>query len=124
MIEAGHFHELENIVRLTLRVDRRNAGNLDDTPQKDHDMEMTFATLEREAGLLPTSSEIAPSESLQTFVFSATMSKELQGNLRKKRKPGIKKNADKKSTLRFSGQGRKARGYRFESERELGRGAS
>ena len=102
MIEAGHFHELENIVRLTSRVDRRNAGNLDDTPQKDPDMEMTFATLEREAGLLPTSSEIAPSESLQTFVFSATMSKELQGNLRKKRKPGIKKNADRKSTLGVS----------------------
>ena len=99
MIEAGHFHELESIVRLTLRADHRKADNPDADQEEHHEMEATFATLERETGLLPTSSEIAPSDSLQTFVFSATMSKELQGNLRKRWKPAIKKDAEKKSTL-------------------------
>ncbi|KAF8328214.1 P-loop containing nucleoside triphosphate hydrolase protein [Cantharellus anzutake] len=86
MIEAGHFHELENIVKLTVRSDdKEEATDVNES-------------LEHEAGLLPASSAIAASHSLQTFVFSATMSKEFQGNLKKRNKSGSKKHGEK-STL-------------------------
>ncbi|KLO11285.1 DEAD-domain-containing protein [Schizopora paradoxa] len=72
MIEIGHFAELDNIVRLTLR------------PEED-------ATVE---------GDVPPQESpdaLQTFVFSATLSRDLQQNL-KKRKRAIRKKSGSPST--------------------------
>ncbi|OBZ67324.1 ATP-dependent RNA helicase MAK5 [Grifola frondosa] len=71
MIEAGHFVELDNILRLTLR------------QSKDDEIEP-----EPEVGLDATEAEEDSKEGirdgeLQTFVFSATFSKDLQKNLKK-----------------------------------------
>lgn len=53
-----------------------------------------FAELERKAGL--ASAEQAINESMQTFVYSATLSKDLQQNLKKrKRFPGTGKKGHK-----------------------------
>ncbi|GAA6004513.1 hypothetical protein JCM10207_000912, partial [Rhodosporidiobolus poonsookiae] len=70
MIENGHYAELDNIVKLT----RRQTG------PAVHDFTDDFAstTSRSHVSLLP------PRSDLRTFVFSATMSKALQQNLRKK----------------------------------------
>ncbi|KAL8292938.1 hypothetical protein RQP46_000632 [Phenoliferia psychrophenolica] len=78
MIENGHFAELENIVRLT----RRKTGKDDDAAFVDE-----FVSAERHSKVdaLPARPD------MRTFVFSATMSKDLQRNLKKKNrkfKPG------------------------------------
>ncbi|KAJ7211287.1 ATP-dependent RNA helicase [Mycena pura] len=65
MIEAGHFAELENILRLTLRESK--ADQIE--PEATEDVE-----------------ELT-SDGLQTFVFSATMSKDLQRNLKRRSRP-------------------------------------
>ncbi|CEH18428.1 RNA helicase [Ceraceosorus bombacis] len=62
MIEAGHFREMEHILGLVRR------------PNVDHD----------EASDARSDSR----EDMQTFIFSATLSKELQRNLSRKRKAG------------------------------------
>ncbi|GAA6059528.1 hypothetical protein JCM10212_006026 [Sporobolomyces blumeae] len=73
MIENGHFAELENIVRLTKRkAVHAESGFVDD-----------FANARGNVDL------ISPRDDMRTFVFSATMSKELQRNV--KRKPGWKR---------------------------------
>ncbi|KAK4701559.1 ATP-dependent RNA helicase DDX24/MAK5, partial [Phenoliferia sp. Uapishka_3] len=79
MIENGHFAELENIVRLT----RRKSGKDDDENQFVDE----FVSAERHSKVdaLPARPD------MRTFVFSATMSKDLQRNLKKKNrkfKPG------------------------------------
>ncbi|CAK5274662.1 unnamed protein product [Mycena citricolor] len=63
MIEAGHFAELENILRLTLRESKSDQIEPEegDEPEPVHD-------------------------GLQTFVFSATLSKDLQQNLKRRRR--------------------------------------
>lgn len=68
MIETGHFAELENILRLTLR--------------KDGDDQILEASREQEQ---ECDSKIQ--EGLQTFVFSATLSKDLQRNVKKRTRP-------------------------------------
>ncbi|GAA5993561.1 hypothetical protein JCM5350_002806 [Sporobolomyces pararoseus] len=73
MIENGHFAELENIVRLTKRKGVENEASFVDD----------FAGGRGNIDLVPTR------EDMRTFVFSATMSKELQRNV--KRKPGWKR---------------------------------
>ena len=56
-----------------------------------------FAQLEAQAGLLTASAP--PNESLQTFVYSATLSKDLQKNLSRRNKPTFgKKRAFKVGT--------------------------
>ncbi|KAL1675974.1 P-loop containing nucleoside triphosphate hydrolase protein [Schizophyllum commune] len=60
MIEAGHFAELDNVLRLTLR------ANKCDEDEEEEDVQ----------------------DGLQTFVFSATLSKDLQRNLKKRKHPG------------------------------------
>ncbi|KAL1759626.1 P-loop containing nucleoside triphosphate hydrolase protein [Schizophyllum commune] len=60
MIEAGHFAELDNVLRLTLRANKY---------EEDEDEEDV-------------------QDGLQTFVFSATLSKDLQRNLKKRKHPG------------------------------------
>ncbi|KAJ7185672.1 ATP-dependent RNA helicase [Mycena filopes] len=63
MIEAGHFAELENILRLTLR------------ESKDDQIE-------------PETEDQEPAkDGLQTFVFSATLSKDLQRNVKRRSRP-------------------------------------
>uniref|UniRef100_D8QHD9 RNA helicase n=1 Tax=Schizophyllum commune (strain H4-8 / FGSC 9210) TaxID=578458 RepID=D8QHD9_SCHCM len=61
MIEAGHFAELDNVLRLTLRANKYDEREDDDENIQD---------------------------GLQTFVFSATLSKDLQRNLKKRKAPG------------------------------------
>ncbi|KAF9467758.1 P-loop containing nucleoside triphosphate hydrolase protein [Collybia nuda] len=74
MIEAGHFAELENILRLTLRESKNDQipaefDGLSGNEDEDDD----------------TQDEIK--DSLQTFVFSATLSKDLQRNVKKHSRP-------------------------------------
>ncbi|KAJ8487527.1 hypothetical protein ONZ45_g14294 [Pleurotus djamor] len=81
MIEQGHFAELDNILRLTLR------ENTDDKIDDQYN----------DAPSLPDPSPDAHrvADNLQTFVFSATLSKNLQHNLSKRRRPRSKVPAGK-----------------------------
>ncbi|SCV69134.1 BQ2448_2154 [Microbotryum intermedium] len=77
MIENGHFAELENIVRLT----RRKRQNPEDDPEEDEAEfidDFTISTTHSRVDL------ITAREDIRTFVFSATMSKDLQQNLKKR----------------------------------------
>ncbi|KAJ7634913.1 ATP-dependent RNA helicase [Roridomyces roridus] len=65
MIETGHFAELENILRLTLRESKS------DQIEADAD----------------TDDEEPIKDGLQTFVFSATLSKDLQRNVKRRSRP-------------------------------------
>lgn len=79
MVQAGHFAELDNILKLTIRVD---------IPEEDaHDALEAFKK---------TSSAEGKNEDMQTFVFSATLSKDLQRNLKKRKYLG---KGNKTSTL-------------------------
>ncbi|QRV91424.1 DEAD/DEAH box helicase [Ceratobasidium sp. AG-Ba] len=84
MVEAGHFQELDNIVKLTARKqESETSDELADDP--------VFAAAEADAV------ESTPAnENMQTFVFSATLSKELQVNLA--RRSGRRKVNNKKSS--------------------------
>ncbi|KAG8732185.1 ATP-dependent RNA helicase [Ceratobasidium sp. 423] len=84
MVEAGHFQELDNIVKLTARQKEPEEPN-----------EMADDPVFAEAAAAAVDSTPA-NEQMQTFVFSATMSKELQTNL--SRRSGRRKNKDKKSS--------------------------
>ena len=96
MIEAGHFVEVENILRLTLRetmLVRRFAFS--------HDLVWRWVPWRRD-DQIPTDFIDIPGDQveqnddeeegiikdgLQTFVFSATLSKDLQRNLKKRFRP-------------------------------------
>ncbi|PPR00743.1 hypothetical protein CVT24_000797 [Panaeolus cyanescens] len=85
MIEAGHFAELENILRLTLRESKDEMIADDTNPGVEGQDEEDEDTKE---GILEGG--------MQTFVFSATLSKDLQRNLKKRYKPkGNKKHYKK-----------------------------
>lgn len=75
MIEAGHFAELENILRLTLRESAE-----DQIPTEFNDDGEPIHVEEED------SKEGIKKDDLQTFVFSATLSKDLQRNLKKRSK--------------------------------------
>lgn len=93
MIETGHFAELDNIVRLTTR-QFKNAES---------DPDFTAAGMERSETSENGDEQKIDDSPMQTFVFSATLSKDLQQNLkRRKRALQIKskrKNASSSSTL-------------------------
>ncbi|KAG6861318.1 hypothetical protein C0995_001637 [Termitomyces sp. Mi166 len=74
MIEAGHFAELENILRLTLRKDK------DDQIENPVD-----GQFEREGD--EDDSQEPIKDGLQTFIFSATLSKDLQKNVKRQSRP-------------------------------------
>ncbi|PVG01923.1 DEAD-domain-containing protein [Serendipita vermifera] len=76
MIENGHFAELDKIIRLTARAEVPIEG------------QMAATSLESGTSAVPR---------MQTFVFSATMSKELQQNLKKYR--SLKKKGEMGSTI-------------------------
>ncbi|KAF8644930.1 hypothetical protein AX16_008212 [Volvariella volvacea WC 439] len=80
MIEAGHFAELENILRLTLRENEN-----DQIPAGEDEEEQQ---------------NLKSIDTLQTFVFSATLSKDLQQNLkrRKSRSKSSKKRSNEPAT--------------------------
>ncbi|CAE6493815.1 unnamed protein product [Rhizoctonia solani] len=86
MVEAGHFQELDNIVKLTAR--KQELEEPDDMAEDPVFAEATAAAVDS-----------APAnDQMQTFVFSATMSKELQTNL--SRRSGKRRNKNKNgSTL-------------------------
>ncbi|KAG8880681.1 ATP-dependent RNA helicase [Tulasnella sp. 332] len=71
MIETGHFAELEKIIKLTFRTQAVDPGTIEDVES---------------LGFLPSELEKTheANESLQTLIFSATLSKDLQKNLKKK----------------------------------------
>ncbi|KAI0631135.1 P-loop containing nucleoside triphosphate hydrolase protein [Trametes polyzona] len=82
MIETGHFAELDNILRLTLR------------KQDDEVIEPENEEMEPE-----DSKEGVRAGELQTFVFSATLSKDLQKNLKRRSRGRRRKNEKPASTL-------------------------
>ncbi|KAF8155797.1 P-loop containing nucleoside triphosphate hydrolase protein [Crassisporium funariophilum] len=86
MIEAGHFAEVENILRLTLR------GTSEDQIQTDFD----DLPKDQEEDEADKKGDIK--DALQTFVFSATLSKDLQRNLKKRFKPKGNKKHYKRDT--------------------------
>lgn len=118
MIENGHFAELENIVRLT-----RRKGYVSSVPfslqsssltslspagrdEPDDDYVDDFATAVTKHSKVDA---IPPRTDMRTFVFSATMSKDLQRNLKKRNrryKPGQPE--DGMSSLGESEEGRRA----------------
>ncbi|KAH7912169.1 ATP-dependent RNA helicase [Hygrophoropsis aurantiaca] len=70
MVEAGHFAEMDNILRLTTRQSRED------------EIEPEFSPPESSEN-----SSKSPQDTMQTFVFSATLSKDLQRNLKRKSRP-------------------------------------
>ncbi|KAI9459767.1 ATP-dependent RNA helicase [Boletus coccyginus] len=72
MIEAGHFAEMDNILRLTVR------------QSKEDEIEPELNGQESNAGQRKTGD-------LQTFVFSATLSKDFQRNLKRRSRPKPRK---------------------------------
>ncbi|KAI0690242.1 DEAD-domain-containing protein [Cerioporus squamosus] len=86
MIETGHFAELDNILRLTLRKSN------DDAIEPENG-------LGDEDGEPEDSKEGVRAGELQTFVFSATLSKDLQKNLKRRSRFRRKKNEKPASTL-------------------------
>ena len=78
MIESGHFAELDNIIRLTTRVPEQVPFSI-----VRQSLKLTQRFSLDENGEPFDSKDCQPP--LQTFVFSATMSKELQQNLKRRR---------------------------------------
>ncbi|KDQ09051.1 hypothetical protein BOTBODRAFT_138240 [Botryobasidium botryosum FD-172 SS1] len=68
MIEAGHFQELEHLLKLTNRTPSSENNDVDS------EQDPVFLAANE-------ASVKSPNETLQTFVFSATLSKDLQHNL-------------------------------------------
>ncbi|KAG9313623.1 ATP-dependent RNA helicase [Chiua virens] len=82
MIEAGHFAEMDNILRLTVRQSKEDE-------------------IEPESNDPKTEASSPSTTELQTFVFSATLSKDLQKNLKRRSRPKSGKRGSSKlpSTL-------------------------
>ncbi|KAH7868473.1 ATP-dependent RNA helicase [Lentinula edodes] len=84
MIEAGHFAELDNILRLTLR------ESLEDRIPDD------VPSIHGEPGFdVQDDKEKVARDQMQTFVFSATLSKDLQKNVKRRAKPQRSKHPQK-----------------------------
>ena len=75
MVEAGHFEEVDSILRMTARKEDKGAEEVDGMDFEDG-LDSTRKGNELQGH----------DEKLQTFVFSATMSRDLQQNLRKRRR--------------------------------------
>lgn len=97
MIEAGHFAELENILRLTLRENKfANPLHLSNvhfflTLNREDQIHAEFDGEADEEGDEEDADDVM--DGLQTFVFSATLSKDLQRNVKRRSRP---KSAGKK----------------------------
>lgn len=89
MVEAGHFAEMDNILRLTIRKSQEDEIEPPEAPGDSLDAHKDAE-----------STEAIPVDALQTFVFSATLSKDLQKNLKRSyRQKGYKKLSKPASTL-------------------------
>lgn len=103
MIEASHFAELDNILRLTLRQSECAISPLHclfhtHTLFREDQIEPDFGGVSAEDAQ-DVDAEPATEEEMQTFVFSATLSKDLQRNLKKRARPKGKKRHAPASTL-------------------------
>lgn len=90
MIETGHFVELESIVALTHRSSQTTAGSQSNAKPR------PGSTAEEDLKFVKVSEKAMARENMQTFVYSATLSKELQRNLKRfsgKPREGKKKKA-------------------------------
>ncbi|OAX41619.1 ATP-dependent RNA helicase [Rhizopogon vinicolor AM-OR11-026] len=87
MVEAGHFAEMDNILRLTIRKSQEDEIE----PETQGDLFDAHQDAEKFA--------VASVDALQTFVFSATLSKDLQKNLKRLQKSYRKKHSKPASTL-------------------------
>ncbi|KAK7676716.1 hypothetical protein QCA50_020292 [Cerrena zonata] len=83
MIETGHFAELDNILRLTMRTAKDEAIESEESETEEPELSTDGDT----------------SSDMQTFVFSATLSKDLQKNLKKRQRWHGKKKRKPASTL-------------------------
>lgn len=89
MVEAGHFAEMDNILRLTIRKSQEDEIEPPEAPGD---------SVNAHEGAENT--EATPVDALQTFVFSATLSKDLQKNLKRSyRQKGYKKLSKQASTF-------------------------
>jgi ATP-dependent RNA helicase DDX24/MAK5 len=101
MIEAGHFAELENILRLTLEESKYVPASsclhavLKYVTIRDEEIPDENAADSKLGDMEDDDEDTKPrivKDGLQTFVFSATLSKDLQRNVKKKfRSKGNKK---------------------------------
>ncbi|KZT69924.1 DEAD-domain-containing protein [Daedalea quercina L-15889] len=91
MVETGHFAEMENILRLTLR------QNKDDEIEPEPATELRAG--DEGVGEAEDDKAGVKDGEMQTFVFSATLSKELQKNLKKRSRPIKNKKGKPASTL-------------------------
>lgn len=103
MIEAGHFAEMDNILRLTLRQSEcvcclsNILRHYADYTRREDQIEAEFGSSTEDD---PSEGTDGPAQDgLQTFVFSATLSKDLQRNLKKRARPKGKKRQAPASTL-------------------------
>lgn len=104
MVEAGHFEELEHILRLTFRqswfvsLSYSITNNSEPIEHSDEKIETEFnetSDVEEDSSV-----KASAADDLQTFVFSATLSKDLQRNVKKRSRPPIGgKKAKAPSTL-------------------------
>ncbi|CDW94611.1 hypothetical protein [Sporisorium scitamineum] len=76
MVEVGHFAEMEHILNLVNRSEARRPSEGQDVQQAGSDEDESEVETHG----------VKPNSNMQTFVFSATLSKTLQINLKKRRK--------------------------------------
>ncbi|SPO20808.1 related to MAK5 - ATP-dependent RNA helicase [Ustilago trichophora] len=80
MVEVGHFAEMEHILNLVNRSEAKR-------PSEGKDGQQHGGSDESESESEVESHGVKPNSSMQTFIFSATLSKALQINLKRRRKP-------------------------------------
>ena len=78
MVEVGHFAEMEHILNLVNRSEAKHPSEGKAGQQSEESDEDASAEVETHG--------VKPNSNMQTFVFSATLSKALQVNLKKRRK--------------------------------------
>ena len=83
MIENGHFAELENIVALTRRKGGKTGKNTDELGEESNGFVNDFDNAHDSLEAWPVR------EDMRTYVFSATMSKDLQRNVKNKGKKRV-----------------------------------
>lgn len=93
MVEVGHFAEMEHILNLVNRSEAKRPSEGQDGQQH-----VSGSDKEDESEVEIPTHGVKPSSSMQTFIFSATLSKALQVNLKRRRK--LKQFAKKRHSKR------------------------
>ncbi|KAI0729831.1 P-loop containing nucleoside triphosphate hydrolase protein [Fomitopsis betulina] len=89
MIETGHFAEMESIIRLTLRQSKHDEIEPERTPGLEPENDETEVN----------SKARVKEREMQTFIFSATLSKNLQKTFKQRSRPHKNKNGEPATTL-------------------------